>query len=99
MRGALAGGDAPFTRLATDDKGRRLRKMCREMAGPKDEEYLESIGEVDVDELQHAWLDVSVIIFVFYCILYVSLTSFPNFADVYSDDYGGTPSYNFDCGE
>ncbi|KMS99770.1 hypothetical protein BVRB_1g020640 [Beta vulgaris subsp. vulgaris] len=60
VRGALAGGDAPFTRLSIDDKGRRLRKVCREMAGPKDEEYLESIGEVEVDELHHAWLDMSI---------------------------------------
>ncbi|KMS98726.1 hypothetical protein BVRB_3g069060 [Beta vulgaris subsp. vulgaris] len=43
--GALAGGDAPFTRMSTDDKGQRLRKICREIAGPKDEEYLESISE------------------------------------------------------
>ncbi|KMT08355.1 hypothetical protein BVRB_6g140380 [Beta vulgaris subsp. vulgaris] len=47
-------------RLSIDEKGRRLRNVCKEMAGPKDEEYLESIGEVEVDELHHAWLDMSI---------------------------------------
>ncbi|KMT11626.1 hypothetical protein BVRB_5g109400 [Beta vulgaris subsp. vulgaris] len=69
------------------------------MVGTKAYKYLEYIGEEEVDELQHSWLDVTVIIFVFYYILYVSLTSFSIFVDVHLNDYAGVPLYSFDRGK
>ena len=72
MRGAMTGADVPFTGLSTDNKGRRLRKVCRELASTKDEEYMELINEEEVDELHHSWLNVSVIIFVFFRLVCLS---------------------------
>lgn len=66
MRGSIVTG------ITRDNKGRRLRKLCRELSSAKDEEYLDSIGEDEVEELHHSWMDVSFVVILHVLLLYIS---------------------------